>query len=469
VPYALLATILILISIFHGPLQAQGSGLADTALEKSAVDLLQAYVRLDTVNPPGNEIVGARFFAGIFDQAGIAYEIAESAPGRANIWAKIEGGDEPGLILLHHMDVVPANEEFWTTDPLGGEIRDGYLYGRGVIDDKAAGIAHLLTFLELHRSGQPLNRDLIFMATADEEAGGLFGAGWLIQNRPEIFENVGVVINEGGVGTSTTRDGVERLLFNVEVTQKVPLWLKLVAEDVPGHGSMPHGTSSVTRLVRALGNILDHPFPPQIGPAVNAYFKAIAPGFDEPLKSAFGDMSQAVQDEEFLTNLQNLNPMWHALTRNTCSLTMLEGSNKINVVPPVASAQLDCRLISEQDPDEFLQALSVIIDDDAIRIERIMGFTPAISSADTQLFHVIESLTSEYYPDAAVVPSVVAGFTDSHFFRDMDILAYGYHPVVLPIEELTRIHGNDERLSLENIKSGTRMVLNVVSEMVHGD
>jgi acetylornithine deacetylase/succinyl-diaminopimelate desuccinylase-like protein len=277
------------------------------------------------------------------------------------------------------------------------------------------------------------------------------------------------VINEGGVGTSTTRDGVERLLFNVEVTQKVPLWLKLVAEDVPGHGSMPHGTSSVTRLVRALGNILDHPFPPQIGPAVNAYFKAIAPGFDEPLKSAFGDMSQAVQDEEFLTNLQNINPMWHALTRNTCSLTMLEGSNKINVVPPVASAQLDCRLISEQDPDEFLQALSVIIDDDAIRIERIMGFTPAISSADTQLFHVIESLTSEYYPDAAVVPSVVAGFTDSHFFRDMDILAYGYHPVVLPIEELTRIHGNDERLSLENIKSGTRMVLNVVSEMVHGD
>jgi acetylornithine deacetylase/succinyl-diaminopimelate desuccinylase-like protein len=463
-----LVFLLITASIWCSALPGQQRTNPDS-LGQAAVDLLQAYVRLDTVNPPGNEIVGARFFADIFDEAGIAYEIAESAPGRANIWAKIEGGDEPGLVLLHHMDVVPANEKYWTTEPLGGEIRDGYLYGRGVIDDKASGIAHLLTFLELHRRGQPLNRDLIFMATADEEAGGLFGVGWLVQNRPELFENVGVVINEGGVGTSATREGVERLLFNVEVTQKVPLWLKLVAEDVPGHGSMPRSTSSVTRLVRALGNILDHPFPPQIGPAVDAYFKAIAPGFDEPLRTMLGNMEQAVRDEEFLSNLHQQNPMWHALTRNTCSLTMLEGSNKINVVPPVASAQLDCRLLPEQDPDEFLDQLTAIIDDDAISIERIMGFTPAISSADTRLYRVIESLTAEYYPEATIAPSVVAGFTDSHFFRDMDIIAYGYHPVVLPIEELARIHGNDERLSLENIQSGTRMILNVVSEMVYGD
>ena len=460
--------VLVFSSILSCPVQAQPN-TENKALDQTAVELLQAYVQLDTVNPPGNEIEGARFFAEIFDKAGIAYEIAESAPGRANIWAKIEGGDQPGLILLHHMDVVPANEEFWTVDPLGGEIRDGYLYGRGVIDDKASGIAHLLSFLELHRLGQPLNRDLIFMATADEEAGGFFGAGWLIQNRPEIFDGVGLVINEGGVGTSTTRGGVERLLFNVEVTQKVPLWLKLVAEDIPGHGSMPRSTSSVTRLVRALGNILDHPFPPAIGPAVDAYFKAISPGFDEPLKSALGDMNHAVRDEIFLSDLQKINPLWHALTRNTCSLTMLEGSNKINVVPPVASAQLDCRLVPEQDPEDFQNELAVIIDDNAITIERIMSFTPAVSSADTRLFHAIESLTGEYYPGATVVPSVVAGFTDSHFFRDMDIIAYGYHPVVLPIEELSRIHGNDERLSLSNIRSGTRMVLNVVSEMVYGD
>lgn len=447
---------------------ANDLGSTHERLDQQSVELLQAYVRLNTINPPGNEIVAALFIASLFDEAGITYEMAESAPGRANIWAKIEGGDAPGLLLLHHMDVVPANEEFWTVDPLGGEIRDGYLYGRGVIDDKASGISHLLTFMEIHRRNLPLNRDLIFMATADEEAGGLFGAGWLIQNRPEVFDGVGMVINEGGIGTSSTREGVERLLFNVEVTQKVPLWLKLEATDVPGHGSMPRASSSVTRLVQALANIKNHAFAPEIGPAVHAYFKAIAQDYDEPLKSMLADIREASANEANLQTLQDANPLLHALTRNTCSITMLEGSNKINVVPPVASAQLDCRLLPEQDPEAFLQELEELIDDEAISIERIMGFSPAVSSTDTQLFRVIENLTAEYFPDARVVPSVASGFTDSHFFRDMDILAYGYHPIIVPVEDFSRIHGNDERLSLDNIKLGTRMILNVVSEMVYG-
>ncbi len=464
-----LTILLVVLPAFSGhSLLAQPLPATDPeSIGQASVDLLQAYVRLNTVNPPGNEIVGAEFFAALFDQAGIAYEVAESAPGRANIWAKIEGGDEPGLVLLHHMDVVPANEEFWTVEPLGGEIRDGYLYGRGVIDDKASGIAHLLTFLEVHRRGLPLNRDLIFLATADEEAGGFFGAGWMLKNRPELFADVGLVINEGGWGVSSSKNGVERLLFNVEVTQKVPLWLKLVATDVPGHGSMPRSSSSVTRLVQALANILNQPFAPQIGPAVDAYFKAIAQDYEEPLKSTLENIADASKYPANLVALQQQDPLLHALTRNTCSITMLEGSKKINVVPPVASAQLDCRLLPEQDPDAFLQELTAIIDDDAIAIERIMGFSPAVSPANTRLFEVIERLTAEYFPDARVVPSVMSGFTDSHFFRDNGIVAYGYHPVVVPVEDFSRIHGNDERLSLDNIKASTRMMLNVVSEMVY--
>ena len=218
-----------LTTLFSFSASAQDRG--ESTLEEQAVELLQQYVRHDTVNPPGNEIEGARFIAEIFDRAGVEYEIAESAPGRGNIWAKIEGGDKPGLLLLHHMDVVPASPEFWSVDPLGGEIKDGYLYGRGVIDDKASGIAHLLTFLELHKSGQKLNRDLVFMATADEEAGGFFGAGWLTKNRPELFEGIGLVINEGGVGVVNGEGNDKQFRFNVEVTQKVPLWLKLVSVD----------------------------------------------------------------------------------------------------------------------------------------------------------------------------------------------------------------------------------------------
>ena len=453
-----------LTTLFSFSASAQDRG--ESTLEEQAVELLQQYVRQNTVNPPGNEIEGARFIAEIFDKAGVEYEIAESAPGRGNIWAKIEGGDKPGLLLLHHMDVVPASPEFWSVDPLGGEIKDGYLYGRGVIDAKASGIAHLLTFLELHKSGQKLNRDLVFMATADEEAGGFFGAGWLTKNRPELFEGIGLVINEGGVGVVNGEGNDKQFRFNVEVTQKVPLWLKLVSVDVPGHGSMPRTTSSLTRLVRALSNILDHPFEPYIVPSVDAYFKAVADKQEGTYKAAFSDIAKAVKDEDFMRRFQEDNPGMHALTRNTCSLTMLEGSKKINVVPPQAVAQLDCRLVPSQNPEEFTRQLSDIINDEAIQIERIMGFSPAVSSTDAELFRVIESLTAEYYPQAAVVPSVVGGFTDSHFLRDMGITAYGYHPILLPDSELQRIHGNDERLSLQNIRQSSRMVYNVVSELV---
>ena len=210
--------------------------------QAAAVERLQEYVRVDTINPPGNETRGAEFFARIFDQAGIAYEQAESAPGRGNIWARLEGGDEPALMLLHHMDVVPADAEHWTTDPLGGELRDGFIYGRGTLDDKLDGIVHLQTFLALHAAGKPLDRDVIFMATADEEAGGFYGAGWLVENRPDSFEGVGLILNEGGSGSISGEGEDAKISFEVEVTQKVPLWLKLIAEDEPGHGSMPRVT-----------------------------------------------------------------------------------------------------------------------------------------------------------------------------------------------------------------------------------
>ena len=190
---------------------AQGDTVA---LEDEAVEWLQDYIRVNTINPPGNEIAGAQFLAQIFDEEGIDYEIAESAPGRGNIWARLEGGNEPALILLHHMDVVPADREYWLTDPLSGEILDGHVYGRGTLDTKTSGILHLAAFIAMHRQGTPLSRDLIFMATADEEAGGDFGVGWLVENRPELFENVGFVINEGGGGG----EAEGRAQFGIEVT-----------------------------------------------------------------------------------------------------------------------------------------------------------------------------------------------------------------------------------------------------------
>ena len=233
------AGIVILFFISCGVLRSQ-------TLEDEAVGWLQNYIQIDTINPPGNEYRAVDFLAEIFEAEGIEYQTAESAPGRGNIWARLEGGNEPGLILLQHSDVVPADEEFWTIPVLSGAIRDGVILGRGARDMKGLGTLQLATFIALHRSGVELNRDVVFLATADEEAGGMFGVGWLIENRPEIFEDIGILLNEGGGGSRVGQS----VVFSVEVTQKVPVWLRLYAIDRPGHGSSPRTTSSVTRIVQ---------------------------------------------------------------------------------------------------------------------------------------------------------------------------------------------------------------------------
>ena len=181
------------------------------SIEDEAVTWLQEFIQVDTINPPGNETRAVEFIANILEAEGIPFSTAESAPGRGNIWARLEGGDEPGLILLQHTDVVPADPNYWSSDPLSGEIRDGYLWGRGTLDMKGTGISQLATFVSLHRAGVPLNRDVTLIATADEEAGGLYGAGWLVEHHPEIFEGVGLLLNEGDFGTDTANERVFRV------------------------------------------------------------------------------------------------------------------------------------------------------------------------------------------------------------------------------------------------------------------
>lgn len=433
------------------------------AAEDEAVQRLQEYLRIDTTNPPGNETRGAEFFAAIFDEAGIPYEIVESAPGRGNIWARLDGGPEPALILLHHMDVVTADPAFWSVDPLGGELRDGYVWGRGALDTKALGILHLEAFLALHRNGRALNRPVVFMATADEEAGGFQGAGWLVENRPDLFDGVGFLLNEGGGGSEIAG----RTVLEVEVTQKVPLWIRLTSRDQPGHGSTPRPTSSVTRLVAALERLRTHVFEPRVIPAVGAYLQGRAGTGIGPFADRLADPAAAVADSGFVDRLQAEDSYLAALLRNTCTITRIEGSTKINVVPPEARAEIDCRLLPDQDPDDFVARLRDIIDDPEIALETIMLFSPAVSSADTNLFRAIESVTQSHFPGATVLPSVQSGFTDSHFTRDLGITSYGFDPFVVAPEDRSGVHGNDERITVENVRRGVEVMREVLESFVY--
>jgi acetylornithine deacetylase/succinyl-diaminopimelate desuccinylase-like protein len=434
--------------------------LGPTAHADTPTASLQEYLKIDTTNPPGNESLGTRYLGRLLDEANIAYQTSESAPGRGNLWAKLEGGNQPGLVLLHHIDVVSADTNFWGLPPFSGALEDGYIHGRGAIDTKGLGIAQLQAFIALNESRQPLNRDVIYIATADEEAGGLYGAGWLLEHHPEIFDDVGYLINEGGSGTEIK----ETPVFRIEVTQKVPLWLRLTATDTPGHGSSPRLTSSVKRILRAGNEIANTPFKKRVVPEVAQYFTALATFEEGERRSLLLNIEASIRDEHKMHVLQSEQPWMAALLSNTCSPTVLQGSNKINVVPPVAILELDCRLLPDQDPNEFVSELRSIIIDDNIEITRIMGFTPASSEIDTPLFKAITKAVRLSYKNAATIPYVATGFTDSHFFRDIGIVSYGFAPFLFNTNEHTGVHGNDERISVENLNNGVKVLTDLLFE-----
>ena len=327
---------------------------------------------------------------------------------------------------------------------------------------KGTGISQLATFISLHRAGLELNRDVVFVATADEEAGGAYGAGWLVENRPEIFAGAGLLINEGGAGS---RLG-DQVVFGVEVTQKVPVWLHLTAVDTPGHGSSPRTTSAVTRIVEALNIIRENPFPPRIIPPVEAYFAGLSLSMDDEWADAYANIASAIREPGFMQEFQEYSAGHHALTRDTCTMTRMGASNKINVIPPEAWAELDCRILPDRPAEEFIETVRNMIVATGVEIEVIMAFTPAISATDSALYQSIVKVTREMHPGSRVLPSVSTGFTDSHFTRDLGIVSYGFNPIITERGEPSGVHGNDERVPVEAFRRGVTDLRAIIRDLV---
>jgi acetylornithine deacetylase/succinyl-diaminopimelate desuccinylase-like protein len=437
--------------------------LDSAQLAEEGVQTLIRYLQVDTTNPPGNEDRGVSFFADIFKAEGIRYTTAEAAPTRGNIWARLKGGDKPALVLLNHMDVVPADAIYWDEDPLSGAVRDGKIYGRGTLDMKGTGVLQLQTFLALKRAGRSLNRDVIFVATADEEAGGNFGAGYLVKEHAEIFEGVGYLLNEGGGGGFANNSPI----FTVGVTEKIPFWLKLTATGNPGHGSAPQVETSVSKLLRALSRLENAYFKPRVIPVMKSYLQSVANLQTAYFKQKFTNIESAIQERNFLLRLQIENPGLAARLRNSCSITRLGASNKINVVPPVAWAEIDCRLLPDQDKEEFIEVLKAVVNEPDIEIATILAFSPAVSPITTPLYTIVSQVIDRHHPGALVVPSMSAGFTDSHWFREMGITSYGFAPILVPVEDYGGVHGNNEKMDIEAFKQGTVLLLEMVQQFVY--
>jgi len=430
------------------------------ALDKEAVDKLSAYVAVNTTNPPGNEILAANWYAKIFQAEGIAFETAESAPGRASIVARLKGtGSEPALILLNHMDVVPVSRSYWTEDPFAGLVKDGYLWGRGSIDMKSLGIAQLISFLELHRMHVPLGRDVIFLGTADEEAGGNFGAGWVVKNHPEWIAGAGSMMTEGG-GSLADASG-KPIYFGIGPTEKTPAWLRLTATGRAGHGSVPIPDSAPNRLVAGLERLRLYRPPLELTPPIAAMLLTHAPYEAEPWRSRFSNMEAFLAQPDARQELEK-RPEILARLENTISITSLRGSNKTNIIPPEASAELDCRLLPGWTVDRWVDQIRGVLNDPSIKIGVILNFPPAASSTDTPLFAAIQKSVHALDPGAGVVQTVDAGFTDSHFFREKGIVSYGFQPFAITEEDDERVHGDNERIPLKNYLDGTHLYWNVV-------
>lgn len=430
------------------------------ALGREAIDVLSRYLRIDTTNPPGNETPAARFLKDILDREGIEARVIEAVPGRGNVYARLRGdGTRPAVVLLNHVDVVPADRRYWSVDPFAGVIQDGYVWGRGALDMKGHGVVELMAMVALKRQGIPLKADVIFLGVADEEAGGQAGAGFLVERHWDLVKDAGVVLNEGG---SIFRDALGRRRYGVSVSEKMPMNVKLIATGTPGHGSVPRAGSAVNRLVAALARIVAWHPPARVLPEVQAFYADLADAQPSPIRERLKDLGESLRDPEFATLFARRGPSDDARVRNTLSVTMLEGSNKINVIPAEATAQIDVRLLPGQDPEAFLAELRQVIADDSIKIEA-RPVRPAGSSPLTHPFlEVLGRVARARDPDARVTTPLLTAATDCRFFRPRGIACYGFAPFLLTARDFDGFHGNNERLSVENVVEGTRLMYDIV-------
>ncbi len=431
------------------------------AMGREAVQLLREYLRIDTTNPPGNEDRATAFLSRILSEEDIDCQVHESAPGRSNLYARLKGdGSKRPVVLLSHSDVVPADRAYWSVDPFSGLVRDGYIWGRGALDMKNLGIAELVVFLALHRNRFPLKRDVIFLVTADEEAGGSAGARWITRNRPELVADAEFLINESGKGR--VENG--KAIYSIDITEKSPCWVRLVARGEPGHGSRPKPNSAVNRLIRALNAIMDYKPPVKVTDAAERYFEGIAHLQNDGYRQRFTRIRESVRDSRFLADLLR-NQHHAAILRNTISITMLQGSDKINIIPQTATAELDCRLLPGEEPEDFVRELKRVVGDDGIEMETLLNFGNSSSPFDSLLVDSVREVVSRHHAHVDVVPNILSGFTDSHYFRDLGIHSYGFMPFLLIDDDLRRIHGNDERISVENMERGPRILYEVIEKL----
>ena len=434
-----------------------------TGIAAEAQQILTDYIRINTTNPPGNELAAAKFLKHILDREGIEATIldtAELGAGRANLYARLKGnGTKRAVALVHHMDVVPVTPEYWSVDPFGGIVKDGYLYGRGTLDMKGSGVAQLMAMIAIKRSGVPLNRDIVYIANADEEFGST-GALVFVQRHRDLLGDVEFLATEGG--DNSFENGKLRYVA-VGAAEKRAIWQHLVVHGVPSHGSRPTRQNPVPKLIAALDRIARWETPLRLTPVTTKYFHDIARFYAEPNRGWLINIAESLKNpaarEWILSDIY-----WNAVLRNTISLTVVNGSNKINIIPAEASADLDIRLLPDQDTTAFLTELKRVAGDTAVHFSGLSIVKPSLSSPPNSDFvRAVERAVRDRDPNAFVTTPMYTAATDRPTYQRAGIVAYGIDPFEVPSAELQKgMHGNDERIAVQNIGWGVHFVYDIL-------
>ncbi|MCW3995841.1 MAG: M20/M25/M40 family metallo-hydrolase [Candidatus Bathyarchaeota archaeon] len=439
-------------------------------IEQEITKFLSDLIRINTTNPPGNETQAANFIAEDLAKEGFTPEIIESAPGRGSVITRLKGtGEKPSLLLLSHLDVVAANPAEWTVDPFAGTVKDGYVYGRGAFDMKGMVAVEVFTLKLLKKNNVPLKGDVVLAATADEEKGGEEGAGYLLRHHREKVW-CPYVINEGGGLAIPQSKGH---IYTVQTAEKGILWFRVKAKGTPGHGSMPNmADNAIARMNKVMDKIGS--MQPQIVflPTLKQFLVQVAkqnPMLQEPFSRLLANPEQSdrILDELAQTDrvlAEEIRPK----IKMTITPTMIHGGVKENIIPSECEAVFDCRVLPSQSVEEtFSQIKNLLVDVglDKLSFEILQIHDGSESTTETPLYNSIVSVLKDLEPDCEVAPKLDTGGTDSRFFRQTGSVCYGFNPMRPdePNDKLEkRMHGIDERITVENLVFGTSVLYETV-------
>ena len=474
IPYVfgLLAGIILMLALRPAALKSQtpapGGAPDQLQLTAEAQTWLTDLIRINTTNPPGNEMEAAKYIQNVLQKENIPAEVLEMKPGRGIVIARLQAGPLPdsskALLLVAHLDVVGVDRAKWSVDPFAATQKDGYIYGRGAIDDKGMVAANLAAFIGLKRSGTRLTRDVIFLADDDEEQGGDASIKAVIDRYWDKIA-CGFALNEGG---NVVMQNGKVQYVGIQTSEKVAYNVTMTATGTSGHASVPQKDNAVVHLAAAVQKVGTLETPMHLLTMTRRYFEQLAPVEDDDIAKWIRALDSSDRADLAALRLAQMNPVWNSMLRDTIAPTELSAGVRSNVVPPQASANLNIRLLPGNSIQDVIAEMQKAVNDPQIKftVEPDAGPSAPSSSITTELYQTIERLAPKQFPGAVVVPYLSTWYTDSSYLRVHNVQAYGLVPFPLSEADILRMHGDDERIPIESFRTGVDFLYKAVHEFV---